>query len=180
MIYIWLFLSAALQLSALSLPNAQQPLALDTSADQRVALKWTDPPNPDSTSSLVFNSVYGALKQWTNVLYRNGESCRVVAQASAADFRCHVVGLGHSIIPGYITPGTLIYHGNTTNETHSPPVGPEWAAFDPETAYMYGARVMTWQVVEPLKILYFDGCRCVRLVADRNAENRDRHSYLSD
>lgn len=64
--------------------------------------------------------------------------------------------LGHTIVPGTIAPGTLLYHGRT--RAASAPSGPEWVSFDPEHSYMFG-RVMHTYVVgdKPLKVLYFDG-----------------------
>ncbi|KAG8894325.1 hypothetical protein FRC00_009098, partial [Tulasnella sp. 408] len=62
----------------------------------------------------------------------------------------------HSIVPGTIAPGTLLYHGRP--ESSRPPPGAEWVSFDPEHSYLFGRSVYTYIVEEqPLKILYFDG-----------------------
>ncbi|KAG8997404.1 hypothetical protein FRB94_007681 [Tulasnella sp. JGI-2019a] len=64
--------------------------------------------------------------------------------------------IGHSIVPGYITPGTLLYHGRTGYT----PRWPEWASFDFEHSYNFGPIIQTYAVSGPgrgLKVLYLDG-----------------------
>ncbi|KIO17398.1 hypothetical protein M407DRAFT_228415 [Tulasnella calospora MUT 4182] len=96
--------------------------------------EWSTPPLSYETGWWIFHSVSGLMRHWPNILYRNG----------------------HSIIPGTIAPGTLLYHGRP--ESSRPPPGPEWVSFDPEHSYIFGRSVYTYIVgEEPLKILYFDG-----------------------
>lgn len=73
----------------------------------------------------------------------------------------YLYGAGHAIVPGTVTPGTLLYHGGIFDRTGHPPPGPEWVAFDPEYSYLYSSTLHTFQVVQPLKVLYFDGTRSV-------------------
>lgn len=70
--------------------------------------------------------------------------------------------LGHSLVPGIIPIGTLLYHGTTTKQI---PVIPEWTAMDPEHSCLFckkqpgvsGCWHLTLAVKHPLKVLYFDG-----------------------
>ena len=70
----------------------------------------------------------------------------------------HSTYLGHAIVPGSITPGTLLYHG--TSQASPPPPGPEWLSFDPEHSAMFGNKLITYVVgSKALRIIYFDGSR---------------------
>ncbi|TFK69314.1 hypothetical protein BDN72DRAFT_840683 [Pluteus cervinus] len=95
-------------------------------------------PNVDSTSHLVFDTVASLLQHWPNTRYRNG----------------------HSIVPGVVPVGTLIYHGRETREI---PNEPEWTATDPEHSRVFcrgfGSDCwhLTFVATRPLKVLYFDG-----------------------
>ncbi|KAG8889659.1 hypothetical protein FRB98_003462 [Tulasnella sp. 332] len=106
-----------------------------------VELTWTDPPSPDGTGNLIFNSLNGLLKHQPNALYRNG----------------------HAIIAGTVAPGTLLYHSSRLNCTGLPPTTLEWVSFDPEHSYLFGSMMYTFQVVKPLKILYFDGSSATKM-----------------
>ena len=74
--------------------------------------------------------------------------------------------LGHSIVPGTIPIGTLLYHGTLKNEI---PRSPEWTAIDPEHSYVFcratpedsGCWHLTLVVTRPLRVLYFDGSSAV-------------------
>ncbi|KAG8880171.1 hypothetical protein FRB97_001002 [Tulasnella sp. 331] len=106
-----------------------------------VELTWTDPPSADGTGNLIFNSLNGLLKHQPNALYRNG----------------------HAIIAGTVAPGTLLYHSSRLNCTGLPPTTLEWVSFDPEHSYLFGSMMYTFQVVKPLKILYFDGSSATKM-----------------
>ena len=71
--------------------------------------------------------------------------------------------LGHSIVPGTIPIGTLLYHGTFKNEI---PRLPDWTAMDPEHSYYFcedsGCWHLTLVVSRPLRILYFDGSSAVK------------------
>ena len=70
--------------------------------------------------------------------------------------------LGHTIVPGTIPIGTLLYHGTKKEEI---PRTPEWTATDPEHSYIFcfdtledhGCWLVTLIVTRPLRVLYFDG-----------------------
>ncbi|KAF9246288.1 hypothetical protein BU15DRAFT_39933 [Melanogaster broomeanus] len=88
---------------------------------------------------LVFETVNSLLQHWPNTRLRNG----------------------HTIVPGTIPEGTLLYHG--TNRSELPP-GPEWTAIDPEHSFFFcsdetgrGCWHLTLATTRPLKVVYFDG-----------------------
>jgi len=97
-------------------------------------------PSQDSTSHLIFDTVNSFLQHWPNTRYRNG----------------------HSIVPGTIPIGTLLYHGTSRNEI---PRSPDWTAIDPEHSYFFcfptpadsGCWHLTLVATRPLRVLYFDG-----------------------
>ncbi|KAJ3571978.1 hypothetical protein NP233_g3386 [Leucocoprinus birnbaumii] len=96
-------------------------------------------PSPNSTGHLIFHSVASLLQHWPNTLHRNG----------------------HSIVPGRIAPGTLLYHGSIFPKV---PSKLEWVATDPEHANTFceafddsGCWMLTLMTTRPLKVLYFDG-----------------------
>lgn len=66
------------------------------------------------------------------------------------------------MVPGAVTPGTLLYHG--TRSTVGPPAGPDWVSFDPEHSSIFGTRLYTWVVKSPLKVLYLDGSRSANVL----------------
>ncbi|KAJ7366152.1 hypothetical protein DFH08DRAFT_1002783 [Mycena albidolilacea] len=81
--------------------NADQ-IPLQTSSDNMATVspldsKWTDltaRADANAISQLIFDSVNSILQHWTHTRYRNG----------------------HSIIPGTVPVGTLLYHGRGDNE----------------------------------------------------------------
>ncbi|KAG6330331.1 hypothetical protein ID866_8758 [Astraeus odoratus] len=113
-------------------------LAFYTAELDRLTLD--EPPNINSTGHLVFETVNSLLQHWPNTRMRNG----------------------HTIVPGIVRPGTLIYHGTSLEKL---PTGPEWAAFDPEHSFLFcknaagedGCWHLTLITTRPLKVLYFDG-----------------------
>ncbi|KAH7910572.1 hypothetical protein BJ138DRAFT_1180191 [Hygrophoropsis aurantiaca] len=96
-------------------------------------------PAINATGNLIFETVSSLLQHWPNTRYRNG----------------------HTIVPGIIPPGTLLYHG--TNKPYLPDT-PEWVATDSEHAHIFcdgSEQSGCWQITlaptRPLRILYFDG-----------------------
>ncbi|KAF9244467.1 hypothetical protein BU15DRAFT_31210, partial [Melanogaster broomeanus] len=99
-------------------------------------------PNPNATGHLVFETVNSLLQEWPNTRLRNG----------------------HTIVPGTIPEGTLLYHATIRNEL---PPGPEWTGFDPDYSFFFCIYLPTTQKGEswhltlattrPLKVVYFDG-----------------------
>ncbi|KAF8833174.1 hypothetical protein BDN67DRAFT_986195 [Paxillus ammoniavirescens] len=98
-----------------------------------------DIPNPNATGHLVFETVNSLLQRWPNTRMRNG----------------------HTMVPGTIPKGTLLYHGTSQNKL---PPGPEWTATDPEHSLIFcrgeaeeGCWHLTLATTRPLKVVYFDG-----------------------
>lgn len=98
-----------------------------------------EPPSADETGHFVFETVNSLLQHWPNTRYRNG----------------------HTMVPGVIPKGTLLYHG-AANATI--PTVPEWTATDPEHSTIFcrgspdtGCWHLTLAATRPLKVLYFDG-----------------------
>ncbi|KAG0697385.1 hypothetical protein DFH29DRAFT_157185 [Suillus ampliporus] len=97
------------------------------------------------TGNLVFSTASSLLQHWPNTRYRNG----------------------HTIVPGTIPVGTLLYRGADTPEI---PHTPDWVAMDTEHSTIYckgsqetGCWHLTFAVTRPLKIIYFDGSSAVKL-----------------
>ncbi|KAI5988720.1 hypothetical protein EDD15DRAFT_2172097 [Pisolithus albus] len=105
-----------------------------------------DPPNVNSTSHLVFETVSSLLQHWPNTRMRNG----------------------HNIVPGTIPPGTLLYHGTWHSDL---PPGPEWTATDPEHSMLFcrntvgenGCWHLTLMTTRTLKVVYFDGSSAAKI-----------------
>ncbi|KIJ12851.1 hypothetical protein PAXINDRAFT_171017 [Paxillus involutus ATCC 200175] len=98
-----------------------------------------DLPNPNATGHLVFETVNSLLQHWPNTRMRNG----------------------HTMVPGTIPKGTLLYHGTRQNEL---PPGPDWTATNPEHSLIFcrgepgkGCWHLTLAATRPLKVVYFDG-----------------------
>ncbi|KAG9314912.1 hypothetical protein JVU11DRAFT_4020 [Chiua virens] len=102
-------------------------------------------PNPNATDHLVFETVHSLLQHWPNTRMRNG----------------------HTIVPGTVPTGTLLYHGRDNNKL---PANPDWFSTDPEHSYYFcgrrgivnpdhlqGCWHLTLATTRPLKVLYFDG-----------------------
>ncbi|KAF9223839.1 hypothetical protein BS17DRAFT_121483 [Gyrodon lividus] len=120
-----------------------QPAAV---VDERLA-NWSldNLPSPNATGHLVFETVKSLLQHWPNTRMRNG----------------------HTIVPGIIPKGTLLYHGTHHNEL---PQGPEWTATDPEHSVIFcrdetgeGCWHLTLATTRPLKVVYFDGTSAAKL-----------------
>ncbi|KAH7922886.1 hypothetical protein BV22DRAFT_1037011 [Leucogyrophana mollusca] len=98
-----------------------------------------EPPDANATDRFIFETVASLLQHWPNTRYRNG----------------------HSIVPGTIPYGTLLYHGTLEKEL---PKVPEWTSTDPEHSIIFcrgasdtGCWHFTLTTTRPLKVLYFDG-----------------------
>ena len=76
--------------------------------------------------------------------------------------------LGHTLVPGLIPTGTLLYHGTTKNEI---PQTSEWTSLDPEFSRGFcrkerlgdGCWHLTMVATRPLKMLYFDGSSAAKM-----------------
>ncbi|KAF7291475.1 J domain-containing protein [Mycena kentingensis (nom. inval.)] len=125
----------------------QVPLSVDSDA-----YKWDidRPPHPNATGHLIFDTISSLLQHWPNTKNYNG----------------------HSIVPGAIPAGTLLYHGRTDPE---PPSGREWLALDPEFARIFCSRepidedplpecwFLTLVTTRPVRVLYFDGTSAAKI-----------------
>ncbi|KIK62518.1 hypothetical protein GYMLUDRAFT_198300 [Collybiopsis luxurians FD-317 M1] len=98
-------------------------------------------PSPNNTANFIFNTVHSLLTGWPGRRYRNG----------------------HTIVPGILPAGTLLYHGR--GDPHVPET-PEWTALDSELSTLYcglfsedhqGCWHLTLVAERSLKVLYFDG-----------------------
>jgi len=120
-------------------------------------------PSVNATGNLIFATATSLLQHWPNTRYRNG-----VLLLSGWDFVTKCEDTGHNVVPGIVSPGTLLYHGRRDS---SIPQVPEWTATDPEHSYMFckswrGSPTdpdqqncwhLTLVVTRPLNVLYFDG-----------------------
>ncbi|KAJ7719239.1 hypothetical protein DFH07DRAFT_1009711 [Mycena maculata] len=110
-------------------------------------------PDANATSHLVFETVNSLLQHWPNTRYRNG----------------------HTIVPGTVPTGTLLYHGRQDSNL---PTIPEWTATEPEHAFFFcsaspanestetvfvGCWQLTLVAARPLKVLYFDGSSAAKM-----------------
>ncbi|KZO92924.1 hypothetical protein CALVIDRAFT_519719 [Calocera viscosa TUFC12733] len=131
-------------LVAFALADAgQHPLSAGSWSGRR----WDDPPDPDATGHLLFDTAVNLLKHWSNAYHRNG----------------------HNVVSVAIPPGTLLYHGRAKLFYHSqggiydptePPTGPEWLTPDEDHALYFSAwegHLYTYTATRELRLLYFDG-----------------------
>ncbi|KAA1080736.1 hypothetical protein PGT21_018791 [Puccinia graminis f. sp. tritici] len=97
------------------------------------------PPGRDHPN-YIFASFAGLLQQWPNTFAYSG----------------------HSIIPGVVPRGTLLYHG-TNHRTPPPSEGLEWLAFNPEYSFAIHSHrlgqvdLYKYTATRALRIIYFDG-----------------------
>ncbi|KAJ6514570.1 hypothetical protein DFH09DRAFT_1196730 [Mycena vulgaris] len=118
--------------------QSQKPLA-------NLADEWNldAQPNPNSTGYLVFDTVSSLLQHWPSTRYHSG----------------------HTIVPGTIPTGTLLYHGRQNPHT---PTAHEWVSTDPEFARIFCGEhgpcwLLTLVATRPLRVLYFDGSSAVKM-----------------
>ncbi|KAI0270725.1 hypothetical protein BC834DRAFT_841508 [Gloeopeniophorella convolvens] len=96
---------------------------------------WEDPPDPDATHHLIFDTANSLLQRWPNLSHR----------------------YGHSIVPAIIPAGTLMHHGRTDGQI---PSVPDWLAFDSEGAYVFCSGpcyILSLRASRDLRLAYFDG-----------------------
>ena len=87
--------------------------------------------------------------------------------------------LGHTIVPGTIPIGTLLYHGSA--KKGEIPRTPEWTAIDPEHSYFFcvgtpedpGCWLLTLVATRPLRVLYFDGSSAAKFHAGGSMDSQD-------
>ncbi|KAG1831862.1 hypothetical protein EV424DRAFT_1641066 [Suillus variegatus] len=97
-------------------------------------------PGVNATGHLVFETANSLLQHWANTRHR----------------------IGHTIIPGTIPVGTLLYHGVLFGP-HLP-TAMNWVSVEPDHSILFcrgkietGCWHLTLAVTRPMKVLYFDG-----------------------
>ncbi|KAJ7671252.1 hypothetical protein DFH06DRAFT_980293 [Mycena polygramma] len=138
---------------AVALPYAIQASQAPFQLSSPRTASWEDlnvRPDVNATGNFIFEEVNSLLQHWPNTRYRNG----------------------HSIVPGTIPTGTLLYHGRANNSMSSTP---EWTSTDPEHSYNFcghematadnssGCWHLTVVATRPLKVLYFDGSSAAKM-----------------
>ncbi|KAG1865227.1 hypothetical protein C8R48DRAFT_188660 [Suillus tomentosus] len=103
-------------------------------------------PAVNATGHLVFETANSLLQNWANTRHR----------------------IGHTIVPGTIPVGTVLYHGALTSP-HLP-TALDWVAVEPEHSTFFcrgtigtGCWLLTLTVTRPMKVLYFDGNSAAKL-----------------
>ncbi|KAF7358633.1 hypothetical protein MSAN_01202000 [Mycena sanguinolenta] len=129
------------------------------------AARWKDlaaRPDANTTSQLIFDAVNSLQQHWPHTRYRNG----------------------HSIVPGIVPVGTLLYHGRGDHEL---PNTPDWTSTDPEHAFPFagdsatdgnnntltGCWLLTLVATRPLKVLYFDGSSAATILGGGTVDTQD-------
>ncbi|OJA13587.1 hypothetical protein AZE42_02742 [Rhizopogon vesiculosus] len=99
-----------------------------------------EPHAVNATGNLVFETANSLLQHWANTRLR----------------------IGHTIVPGIVPVGTILYHGAITGP-HIP-TALDWVAMEPEHSMVFcrgsvetGCWHATFAVTRPMKVLYFDG-----------------------
>ncbi|KAG1903012.1 uncharacterized protein F5891DRAFT_1185661 [Suillus fuscotomentosus] len=147
-IAVWLFLVFERVLAA------QAPLLSHTSSSFRPAGVEDDlgqwdlhkAPVMNATGHLVFETANSLLQHWANTRYR----------------------IGHTIVPGTVPVGTLLYHGAPSPRI---PTALDWVAVEPDHSIMFskgpietGCWHLTLAVTRSMKVLYFDGSSAANLL----------------
>ncbi|KAG0707828.1 hypothetical protein DFH29DRAFT_1053514 [Suillus ampliporus] len=127
---------------------AQTPLSSHGSDFEHDLGQWDldEAPAVNATSHLVFETANSLLQHWANTRHR----------------------IGHTIIPGTVPVGTLLYHGSMSGP-HIP-TALDWVATEPDHSMLLchgdvkaGCWHITFAVTRPMKVLYFDGSSAAKL-----------------
>ncbi|KZT66128.1 hypothetical protein DAEQUDRAFT_696085 [Daedalea quercina L-15889] len=114
----------------------QVPLNSDVRTASLQSRPWDERLSEDATGNLVFQSMASLMQMRLNSRYPNG----------------------HSIVRATIPPGTLLYHGRSSDNFPSA----DWIAFDPEHSQVFArgdnGTLFTFATTRDLKLVYFDGC----------------------
>jgi len=85
------------------------------------------------------------------------------------DIDASIYRAGHTIIPGTVPVGTLLYHGTGITGSHLP-TSLDWVATEPDHSMIFckgtvgtGCWHATFAVTRPMKVLYFDGSSAANL-----------------
>ncbi|KAG2079280.1 hypothetical protein BDR04DRAFT_1041191 [Suillus decipiens] len=144
---VWLFLTFERVLTAQIPLSSHAPLSFYTGVENDLG-QWDlgQAPAVNATGHLVFATVNDLLQHWANTRYRNG----------------------HTIVPGTIPAGTLLYHGSMTGP-HLP-TALDWVSVEPDHSMLFcrgsietGCWHLTLSVTRSMKVLYFDGSSAVKI-----------------
>ncbi|KAG1832301.1 hypothetical protein DFJ58DRAFT_236881 [Suillus subalutaceus] len=138
---VWLFLAFERVLTAQTPLSSHAPLSFYQEVENDLG-GWDlgEAPAVNATGHLVFETANSLLQHWANTRYR----------------------IGHTIVPGTIPVGTLLYHGVIFGP-HLP-TALDWVAVEPDHSLLFcrgsietGCWHLTLTVTRPMKVLYFDG-----------------------
>ncbi|KAG1827391.1 uncharacterized protein BJ212DRAFT_49839 [Suillus subaureus] len=144
---VWLFLAFERVLTAQTPLSSHAPLSFYTQVENNLE-QWDlgEAPVVNATGHLVFETANSLLQHWPNTRYR----------------------IGHTIVPGTIPVGTLLYHGALTGP-HLP-TALDWVSVEPDHSIVFchgsiesGCWHLTLKVTRPMKVLYFDGSSAVNI-----------------
>ncbi|KAG1798605.1 uncharacterized protein HD556DRAFT_1518466 [Suillus plorans] len=143
----WLFLAFERVLSAQIPLSSHPPLSFYPGLETDLG-QWDldEGPAVNATGHLVFETVNSLLQIWPNTRHR----------------------IGHTIVPGIIPVGTILYHGAAGPHL---PTALDWVAVEPEHSMLFcqgsiekGCWHLTLTVTRPMKVLYFDGSSAAKLL----------------
>ncbi|KAG2349970.1 hypothetical protein BDR05DRAFT_923899 [Suillus weaverae] len=144
---VWLFLAFEQVLTAQTPLSSHALLGLYPEVEHDLG-RWDldKVPAVNATGHLVFETAHSLLQHWPNTRHR----------------------IGHTIVPGTVPVGTLLYHGATTGP-HLP-TALNWVAVEPDHSMIFcrgpvetGCWHLTLAVTKPMKVLYFDGNSAAKL-----------------
>ncbi|KAG1890918.1 hypothetical protein F4604DRAFT_1876148 [Suillus subluteus] len=144
---VWLFLAFERVLTKQTPLSSHAPSSFYTRIENDLG-QWDlgEVPAVNATGHLVFETTNSLLQHWPNTRYR----------------------IGHTIVPGTIPVGTLLYHGALTGPNL--PTALEWVSVEPDHSMIFcqgpiktGCWHLTLKVTRPMKVLYFDGSSAVNI-----------------
>lgn len=145
---VWLALTFQRVLAAQTPLSSHPPWGFDPQLQNDLG-QWDlgEAPAANATGHLVFETANSLLQHWANTHYR----------------------IGHTIVPGTVPVGTLLYHGAITGP-HLP-TALDWVAVEPDHSIIFcrgsvetGCWHLTLAVTRPMKVLYFDGSSATKLL----------------
>ncbi|KAG1723583.1 hypothetical protein EDB19DRAFT_1952088 [Suillus lakei] len=164
---VWLFIAFKQVLTAQTPLSSYAHLGSYPDVERDLG-QWDlgEAPVVNATGHLVFETANSLLQNWANTRHRIGVSEFVEHRASVTTHRLRPAG--HTIVPGTVPVGTLLYHGALTGP-HLP-TALDWVAVEPDHSIVFcsgsvktGCWHLTLAVTRPMKVLYFDGSSAVAL-----------------
>ncbi|KAG1831853.1 hypothetical protein EV424DRAFT_1534110 [Suillus variegatus] len=144
---VWLFLTFERVLTAQIPLSSHTPSSFYPWVEHDLG-QWDldEGPAVNATGHLVFETANSLLQHWANTRHR----------------------IGHTIVPGTVPVGTVLYHGALTSP-HLP-TALDWVAVEPDHSTFFckgpietGCWHLTLTVTRPMKVLYFDGNSAAKL-----------------